>query len=105
MDYDYDYEDTGYDYEEREPHDLGVTEYDVPPAGESWTRRARQAAGRPVAMAKENSIAMGLVALAAGALIGMALPATRMEGRYVSEARTRLKDRAREWYRKTTRQS
>jgi ElaB/YqjD/DUF883 family membrane-anchored ribosome-binding protein len=100
-DMDYDYEESDY---EREP----VGEFDdndLRVAGESWPNRARQVGNRSVTMVKNHGMAMGLAALAAGALIGMALPLSRTESRYLGDARTRFVNRAKEWYRQTTHHS
>ena len=37
---------------------------------------------------------LGIAALAAGALVGLSLPTTRVEGEYMGEARDRLMDQA-----------
>lgn len=59
-------------------------------------RRARRARGRLETMIDENPLAMGAVALAVGAAIGMALPSTRQEDRVMGEARDTLVRRAEE---------
>lgn len=59
-------------------------------------RRARRARGRLETMIDENPLAMGAVALAIGAAIGMALPSTRQEDRIMGEARDTLVHRAEE---------
>jgi hypothetical protein len=44
---------------------------------------------------QENPMALGVAALAAGAIFGLTLPATRVEGEYMGEDRDRLVDHAR----------
>jgi hypothetical protein len=39
---------------------------------------------------RENPLALGVAALAAGALFGLSLPSTRIEGEYMGEARDHL---------------
>ncbi len=39
---------------------------------------------------QENPLGLGMAALAAGALVGLTLPSTRLEGEYLGEARDRL---------------
>jgi ElaB/YqjD/DUF883 family membrane-anchored ribosome-binding protein len=55
-----------------------------------------QARTRMDSMLHENPMALGIVALAAGALVGAALPATQTEARYLGEARETLVETARE---------
>ena len=43
---------------------------------------------------QENPMALGIAAVAAGALVGLTLPTTRLEGEYMGEARDRLVDQA-----------
>lgn len=43
---------------------------------------------------RENPLAMGAVAVAAGTAVGLALPSTRVENEYVGEASERLVDKA-----------
>lgn len=43
---------------------------------------------------EENPMAAGLAALAAGAIVGLTLPATRLEGEYMGRARDRVVDQA-----------
>lgn len=45
---------------------------------------------------RENPLAMGAVAVAAGTAVGLALPSTRLESEYVGEASERLVDKAQE---------
>lgn len=45
---------------------------------------------------RENPLAMGAVAVAAGTAVGLALPSTRFENEYVGEASERLVDKAQE---------
>jgi ElaB/YqjD/DUF883 family membrane-anchored ribosome-binding protein len=42
----------------------------------------------------ENPMALGLAAVAAGALVGMSLPSTRVEGQYLGQTRDKLFDQA-----------
>jgi ElaB/YqjD/DUF883 family membrane-anchored ribosome-binding protein len=62
--------------------------------------RARQVASRARnrwdSMLHENPMALGIAALAAGALVGAAFPSTQVESRYLGEARDSLVDTARE---------
>lgn len=57
-------------------------------------RQVRRARGRIETMIDENPLAMGAVALAVGAAIGMALPSTRQEDRIMGKARDDLVERA-----------
>jgi len=43
---------------------------------------------------QESPLALGIAALAAGAIVGLSLPSTRVEGEYMGEARDRVVDRA-----------
>jgi ElaB/YqjD/DUF883 family membrane-anchored ribosome-binding protein len=43
---------------------------------------------------QENPMALGMAALAAGAVVGMMLPTTQVEGEYMGDARDRLVDQA-----------
>ncbi len=43
---------------------------------------------------QENPLALGMAALAAGALVGLTMPSTRMEGEYMGEARDKLVSQA-----------
>ncbi len=43
---------------------------------------------------QENPMALGVAALAAGAIVGLTVPTTRVEGEYMGEARDRLIDQA-----------
>jgi ElaB/YqjD/DUF883 family membrane-anchored ribosome-binding protein len=43
---------------------------------------------------QENPMALGVAALAAGAIVGLTLPTTRVEGEYMGETRDRLVDQA-----------
>ena len=45
---------------------------------------------------RENPLAIGAVAVAAGTAVGLALPATRLESEYVGEASEKLVDKAQE---------
>jgi hypothetical protein len=45
---------------------------------------------------RENPLAVGAVAVAAGTAVGLALPSTRLENEYVGEASERLVDKAQE---------
>jgi ElaB/YqjD/DUF883 family membrane-anchored ribosome-binding protein len=45
-------------------------------------------------MLQENPMALGIAALAAGAIVGLTLPTTRIEGEYMGEAREHLVDQA-----------
>lgn len=45
---------------------------------------------------RENPLAMGAVAVAAGTVVGLALPTTKLENEYVGEAGERLVDKAQE---------
>ncbi len=55
---------------------------------------ARVARDRFQDMLQENPIALGVAALAAGALVGLTVPSTRVEGEYMGEARDRLVNQA-----------
>jgi len=59
-------------------------------------RQVQRARGRLETMIDENPLAMGAVALAVGAAIGMMLPGTRHEDRIMGETRDRLMHRAEE---------
>jgi ElaB/YqjD/DUF883 family membrane-anchored ribosome-binding protein len=54
----------------------------------------RAASGRFQNVLQENPMALGVAALAAGAIVGLSLPRTRLEGEYLGEARDRLVDQA-----------
>jgi ElaB/YqjD/DUF883 family membrane-anchored ribosome-binding protein len=54
----------------------------------------RVASDRFGSVLQENPMALGVAALAAGAIVGLTLPATRVEGQYMGEARDRLVDQA-----------
>jgi ElaB/YqjD/DUF883 family membrane-anchored ribosome-binding protein len=43
---------------------------------------------------QDSPLALGIAALAAGAIVGLSLPSTRIEGEYMGEARDRVVDRA-----------
>ena len=43
---------------------------------------------------QDNPLALGIAALAAGALVGLSLPSTQVEGQYMGEARDKLVDQA-----------
>jgi predicted ATP-dependent Lon-type protease len=64
------------------------------------TARARVAASRArnrwESMLDENPLALGIAALAAGALIGGSLPQTEVENEYLGETRDQVLDSARE---------
>ena len=47
-------------------------------------------------MLRENPLAMGAIAVAAGTAVGLVLPATRLETEYIGEASERLVDKAQE---------
>lgn len=51
---------------------------------------ARMASDRLKGTLQDNPMALGMAALAAGALVGLTLPSTRVEGEYMGEARDRL---------------
>jgi ElaB/YqjD/DUF883 family membrane-anchored ribosome-binding protein len=55
---------------------------------------ARVASDRFKSTLQDNPMALGFAALAAGALVGLSLPTTRVEGEYMGEARDRLVDQA-----------
>ena len=57
---------------------------------------AWQARNRWESILNDNPMALGVAALAAGALVGAALPATQVESRYMGEARDAVIDSARE---------
>ncbi len=61
---------------------------------DSARQGARVASDRFNSTLKDNPIALGVAALAAGALVGLSLPTTRVEGEYMGEARDRLVDQA-----------
>jgi ElaB/YqjD/DUF883 family membrane-anchored ribosome-binding protein len=76
-----------------------MNDYDVRMAGESFVQRARETGRRSASMVKDNGMATGLVALAAGVLIGMTLPVTDTERHYLGDARERLMHRTKDWLR------
>ncbi len=51
---------------------------------------ARYATSQLKTTMKDNPLALGLAALAAGAVVGLSLPSTRLEGEYMGEARDRF---------------
>jgi ElaB/YqjD/DUF883 family membrane-anchored ribosome-binding protein len=55
---------------------------------------ARVASDRVKNTLQDNPMALGVAALAAGALVGLTLPKTRVENEYMGEARDRLVDQA-----------
>ena len=55
---------------------------------------ARVASDRFQTTLQDNPLALGVAALAAGALVGLSLPATRVENEYMGETRDRLVDQA-----------
>jgi ElaB/YqjD/DUF883 family membrane-anchored ribosome-binding protein len=55
---------------------------------------AQVASDRFKSTLQDNPMALGFAALAAGALVGLSLPTTRVEGEYMGEARNRLVDQA-----------
>lgn len=57
---------------------------------------ATRARGRWDSMVHDNPMALGIAALAAGALVGAAFPATRAEDEYMGETRDGMLDSARE---------
>ena len=63
-------------------------------ASQKFNQGTRVVGDRYNNMLQENPMALGVVALAAGALVGMVLPGTRVEGEYLGEARDRLVDQA-----------
>ncbi len=63
--------------------------------------RARGASDMFSNTLQENPLALGVAALAAGALIGLVLPATRVESEYMGEARDQFVDKAKEVARET----
>jgi ElaB/YqjD/DUF883 family membrane-anchored ribosome-binding protein len=69
---------------------------DTAAARERARRAMMQARTRLDSMLHENPMALGIVALAAGALVGAALPSTQTESRYLGPARETLVETARE---------
>lgn len=63
---------------------------------EGARRMASQARNRWETMLDDNPMALGIAALAAGALIGASLPQTEVENAYLGETRDQLIDSARE---------
>lgn len=63
---------------------------------DSARRVAHQARNRWESMLDDNPMAIGIAALAAGALIGASLPTTEVENEYLGETRDQLVDSARE---------
>ena len=55
---------------------------------------ARTARDRFTTTLQENPLALGVAALAAGAIVGLSVPSTRVEDEYMGEARDRLIDQA-----------
>jgi ElaB/YqjD/DUF883 family membrane-anchored ribosome-binding protein len=64
-------------------------------ARERARRAATQARSRFDGMMHDNPMTLGIAALAAGAVVGAALPRTRMENQYMGETRDQLLDNAR----------
>ena len=58
------------------------------------TQKARAASGQLKNTLQDNPMALGLAALAAGAIVGLTLPSTRIESEYMGETRDRLFDQA-----------
>lgn len=63
--------------------------------------RARDAGDMLTNTFQENPLALGVAALAAGALIGLVLPGTRVESEYMGEARDQFVDKAKDVARET----
>ncbi len=57
-------------------------------------QRAQTAGDQLKTTLQDNPLALGVAALAAGAIVGLSLPATRVEGEYMGKARDRLVDQA-----------
>ena len=64
-------------------------------AAERARRAASQARSRMDTMLHSNPVALGIAALAAGALVGAALPTTQVENEYLGEKRDQLIESAR----------
>ncbi len=62
--------------------------------GEQARHGAEAASDRFQTTLQKNPLALGVAALAAGAILGLSLPTTRLEGEYMGEARDQLVDRA-----------
>jgi ElaB/YqjD/DUF883 family membrane-anchored ribosome-binding protein len=62
--------------------------------GSQVRQGTRVASDRFSSMLQENPMALGVAAVAAGAIVGLTLPTTRVEGEYMGEARDRLVDQA-----------
>ncbi|MBV9268598.1 MAG: DUF3618 domain-containing protein [Acidobacteriaceae bacterium] len=61
---------------------------------EQTRQRAQVAKQQLNTTLQDNPMALGIAALAAGAILGLSLPATRIEGEYMGEARDQLIGRA-----------
>lgn len=64
--------------------------------GDQVQHGARRAGGQFQMQLRENPLAVGAVALALGAAVGLAVPSTRVENEYMGEARDTLVDKAQE---------
>ena len=64
--------------------------------GDQVQRGARRAGDQFQTQLQENPLAVGAVALALGAAVGLAVPSTRVENEYMGEARDTLVDKAQE---------
>ena len=62
--------------------------------GDQARQSARVATDRFKSTLEENPIALGIAALAAGAIVGLTLPGTRVEDEYMGETRDRLVEQA-----------
>jgi ElaB/YqjD/DUF883 family membrane-anchored ribosome-binding protein len=75
---------------------VGQTREQVGRLGEQVQRGARRAGDQFQTQLQENPLAVGAVALALGAAVGLAVPSTRVENEYLGEARDTLVDKAQE---------
>jgi ElaB/YqjD/DUF883 family membrane-anchored ribosome-binding protein len=68
----------------------GATRQQFTTVGDQARQGTRVATDRFRATLEENPMALGVAAVAAGAIFGLTLPTTRVEGEYMGEARDRL---------------
>jgi len=73
---------------------VSQTREQVSRLGEQVQQGARRAGDQFQTQLRENPLAVGAVALALGAAVGLAVPSTRVENQYMGEARDTLVDKA-----------
>lgn len=76
--------------------DLGERGGSYLPSGGDMSRRGRRAGGALAEALERQPLVVGALALGAGAIIGMTLPSTRSEDRWLGERRDDLVEEARE---------